>query len=250
MAKGKNKQVETGSGDYGAPLLKKVAKKYTGWGLAIAVAFHIAGVGAYWGSEYLGQENDNIPTVRLLTYTELGPPPSISNQEALAQVAVQSQMVKPTVGVPVPVPDAQVSPEQTIATQQELSKIAGPVTSGTGGSDSVGVSMGNFKVSEDEGPPPDFVPVEKQPAVINQIYPKYPELAQRAGIEGRVWVKIWVDKDGKPRKAVVVKSDADIFNEPAKEAAMETRFTPAIMNKGPVAVWVVIPYTFKLNQAH
>jgi protein TonB len=247
----RKKEINTGSEtpQYGAPLLKKLANKYTGWGLTIAVAFHFAGIGAYWGSQYLSRENDNIPTVRLLTYSELGPPPSITNQEALAQVAVQSQMVKPTVGVPIPVPDAQVSPEQTIATQQELSKIAGPITQGNNGGDSVGVSMGDFKVSDEDGPPPDFVPVEKQPQVINQVTPKYPELAQRAGIEGRVWVKIWVDKDGKPRKAVIVKSDAEIFNEPAKEAAMATRFTPAIMNKGPVAVWVVIPYTFKLKQS-
>ena len=248
MAKEKAVKAGNESVEYGAPLLKKLAKKYTGWGLAIAIAFHFAGIGAYWGSQYLSQEDDNIPTVRLLTYTELGPPPSISNQEALAQVAVQSQAIKPTVGVPVPVPDAQVSPEQTIATQQELSKIAGPVTSG-GGGDSVGVSMGDFKVSTDDGPPPDFVPVEKQPQIISQPIPKYPELAQRAGIEGRVIVRIWVDKDGKPHKAIVMKSDAEIFNQPAIDAAMATRFTPAIMNKGPVAVWVVIPYTFKLNRA-
>ena len=99
-----------------------------------------------------------------------------------------------------------------------------------------------------DGPPPDFVPVEKQPQIINQVVPKYPELAQRAGIEGRVFVKIWVDKDGKPHKAVIVKSDAEIFNQPAQDAAMSYRFTPAIMNKGPVAVWVVIPFTFKLKQ--
>jgi protein TonB len=248
MAKEKTLDAGNGAIQYGAPVLKRLAKKYTGWGLAIAVAVHFAGVGAYWGSEYLGRENENMPTVRLLTYTELGPPPSITNQEALAQVAVQSQMVKPTVGVPVPVPDAQVSPEQTIATQQELSKIAGPVTQGTGG-DSVGVSMGDFKVSDEDVPPADFVPVEKQPQVVTPNVPKYPELAQRAGIEGRVIVKIWVDKDGRPRKAVILKSDAEIFNQPAIDAAMATRFTPAIMNKGPVAVWVVIPFTFKLKQA-
>ncbi len=249
MAKEKAGNAGNEAMEYGAPLLKKMARKYTGWGLTIAVTFHFVGIGAYWGSQYLSREDDNIPTVRLLTYTELGPPPSISNQEALAQVAVQSQAIKPTVGVPVPVPDAQVSPEQTIATQQELSKIAGPVTSGNGGGDSVGVSLGDFKVGDD-GPPPDFVPVEKQPQIISQPIPKYPELAQRAGIEGKVIVRIWVDKDGKPHKAIVMRSDAEIFNQPAVDAAMGTRFTPAIMNKGPVAVWVVIPYTFRLNQAH
>ncbi len=248
MAKKKAAENVAANGQYGAPVLKRLAQKYTGVGLAIAVAIHFLGVGAYWGAQYLNREDDNAPVVRVLKYSELGPPPSITNQQALPQVAVSTPMAKPNVGIPVPVPDAEVSPEQTIATQQELSKIAGPVTSGSGGGDSVGVSMGNFKVPEDDGPPPDFVPVEKEPQIIKQVIPKYPELAQRAGIEGRVIVKIWVDKDGKPHKAIVLKSDAEIFNQPAIDAAMQYRFTPAIMNKGPVAVWVVIPFTFKLKQ--
>lgn len=247
MAEKKAMDTANGEIQYGAPLLKRLAQKYTGWGLVIAVAFHFAGVGAYWGSQYLSREDENVPVVRVLKYSELGPPPSITNQQALPQVAVSAPMAKPNVGIPVPVPDAQVSPEQTIATQQELSKIAGPVTSGSGG-DSLGVSFnpGDIKVGDD-APPPDFVPVEKEPQVIKQIIPKYPELAQRAGIEGRVWVKIWVDKDGKPHKSVILKSDAEIFNQPAMDAAMQYRFTPAIMNKGPVAVWVVIPFNFKLT---
>ncbi len=234
-------------GEYGAPLLKRLAQKYTGIGLAIAIGIHFIGVGAYWGAQYLNREDDNAPMVRVLTYSQLGPPPSITHQQALPKVALSTPMAKPNVGVPVPVPDAEVSPEQTIATQQQLSKIAGPVTQGTG-NDSVGVSMGNFKVPEDNGPPPDFVPVEKEPQIIKQVKPKYPELAQRAGIEGRVIVKIWVDKDGKPHKAVVLKSDAQIFNQAAINAAMQYRFTPAIMNHGPVAVWVVIPFTFRLQK--
>jgi len=44
----------------------------------------------------------------------------------------------------------------------------------------------------------------------------------------------------------VLKSDAEIFNEPAVEAAKQWLFTPAYMNNGPVAVWVSIPFRFKL----
>ncbi|HEY9166086.1 MAG TPA: TonB family protein [Candidatus Kryptonia bacterium] len=247
MADIKAAEASLGPTSYGAPLLKKLAHKYTGWGLAIALTLHGLGIGAYWTAVELGRENENVPMVRVLKYQELGPPPSIMNQQSLPQVAVSAPMAKPNVGIPVPVPDAQVSPEQTIATQQELSKIAGPVTQTGGNGDSVGVALGDLKVGDDE-PPPDFVPVEKEPQIVKQILPKYPELAQRAGIEGRVIVKIWVDKDGKPKQAVVLKSDAEIFNEPAKSAAMQYRFTPAIMNKGPVSVWVVIPFTFKLKQ--
>ncbi len=232
---------------YGASIPRRLAQRYTCIGLAIAVGLHLAGVGAYWAVTYLNREDENMPVVRVLKYSELGPPPSIQNQQALPQVAVSTPMAKPNVGIPVPVPDAEVSPEQTIATQQELSKIAGPVSQGSGG-DSVGVAVGDFKVSSDDTPPPDFVPIEKEPQVIREVKPAYPELAQKAGIEGRVIVKIWVDKDGKPHKAIVLKSDAEIFNNAAINAAMQYRFTPALMNKGPVAVWVVIPFTFRLTQ--
>jgi len=40
----------------------------------------------------------------------------------------------------------------------------------------------------------------------------------RAGLEGRVFVKIWVDKEGKVKQVVVLKSDLEIFNErPSKQ---------------------------------
>jgi protein TonB len=147
------------------------------------------------------------------------------------------------VGIPVPVPDAEVSPEATIASQDELSKQAAPVidASGSGGSTSIEQDL---RIDEE---PPDFVPVEKAPEVVKRIEPKYPELALRAGLEGNVYIKVWVDKEGKVRKAVVQKSDSPVFEEPAKEAAMQWVFTPALMQKGPVSVWVSIPFRFRLT---
>jgi len=55
---------------------------------------------------------------------------------------------------------------------------------------------------------------------------KYPDVANKAELEGTVWVRIWVDKQGKARKAVVMKSDADVFNQPAIDAAMHGFFLP------------------------
>ena len=40
-------------------------------------------------------------------------------------------------------------------------------------------------------------------------------------MEGTVWIKILVDKEGKAKKAVVMKSDAEIFDEPARQAALQ-----------------------------
>jgi len=88
--------------------------------------------------------------------------------------------------------------------------------------------------------------IERRGAGANLM--KYPELAQRAGVEGTVWVKIWVDKEGKPRKALVLKSTAELFNQAAVDAAMKWVFTPALMRNGPVSVWVSIPFKFMLSK--
>ncbi len=224
-------------GQYGAVDLKKNYQKYLMRGVAFATVLHFMGVGAYYAPELIGEEEEPTAIVRIMKYNELGPPPSITNQSAPA-ISVTAPTAKPSVGIPVPVPDAEVSPEQTIASQAELSQAVGPINESPGG--------GEIRI-EDDGPPPDFVPYEKAPQPIKQVQPLYPEIATRAGVEGTVWVKIWVDKEGKARKAVVMKSDAELFNQSATEAAMQWVFTPAMQHNGPVSVWVAIPFRFKLT---
>jgi protein TonB len=235
--------VESAREVYGMKELRGLYRKYAAIGLTISAAIHFALIGGYFAAQYFGEEEEPVMSVRILKYSELGPPPSITNTEAAPQVSVSVPVARPTVGVPVPVPDAEVSPEQTIATQQEMSAVQSPVGEGTGG--------GEVHIEQDisvEEPPAEFVPVEKQPVPVKTVQPEYPDIARRAGVEGKVWVKIWVDKEGKPRRADIIKSDAEIFNEPAKAAAMQFLFTPAMMNNGPVAVWVSIPFVFKLNK--
>jgi periplasmic protein TonB len=234
----------TFSSHSGMQEIKEVYKKNLLRALIIATALHLAIIGSYYLAGWLAEEEEPTMTVRIMKYTDLGPPPSITNTEAAPQVAVSVPVSKPSVGVPVPVPDAEVNPEQTIATQQELSDIQSPAVS-TGGDDG-GVSIEqDINIDED---PPDFVPVEQQPVPVKQVNPDYPEIARRAGVEGTVWVKILVDKEGKAKKAVIMKSDNEIFNENAIKAALGWVFTPAMMNNGPVAVWAAVPFRFKLNK--
>jgi outer membrane biosynthesis protein TonB len=79
---------------------------------------------------------------------------------------------------------------------------------------------GSNMVVEDV-PPADVVQVEREPQPVKKVAAEYPELAMRSGLEGRVVVKIWIDKEGKPNQVVVLQSDAEIFNEPAVEAAKQ-----------------------------
>ena len=226
---------------YGAVELKAVAQKYMMIGVVAATILSFSFIGSYYLVAWLSEEEEPVHMVRIMKYSDLGPPPSLTNQAA-PTVAVAGAAVKPSVGIPVPVPDAEVSPEQTIASQTELSQQAAPALDAGGG----GTSATELKI-EDEGPPPDFVPYEKEPTVVKRIEPKYPDLALRAGLEGNVFVKVWVDKEGKVRKVVLLKSDAPIFEEAAISAASQWVFTPAVMQKGPVSVWVSIPFRFRLT---
>jgi protein TonB len=229
---------------YGAIELKEVQRKYMTIALVIATGFQLTLVGIYYGSKALTTERPPERIIKVVKYSELGPPPSISSASDVAPaVSVAGPTAKPSVGIPVPVPDAEVSSEATIASQTELSQMTSPVST-------EGVGQGAVieqDISVDE-PPPAFVPFEKEPVVIKEIKPTYPEIAQKAGLEGTVYAKLWITKDGKVKEVVIMKSDSEIFNQAVIDAAKQWLFTPAMMKNGPVAVWLAVPFNFTLKE--
>lgn len=234
---------------YGAFELKKLYPRNFAIGLAVAIFVHLILIGFYYFYQAMTREDiDNTPVVRVMKYSELGPPPSVTN-EAPPQMALSGPVAPPTVGLPVPVPSDQAPPEQTIATQQEMSQQAPPsLSADLGGAAQI---TQDIKVEQNTNEEPDmnaFVAVEKLPEMVVAAKPDYPEIAKRAGITGKVFVKVLVDKEGKPRKAVVIKTDSDLFNQAAIDAAMKSAFTPAIQNQHPIAVWIVLPYRFQLQE--
>lgn len=106
----------------------------------------------------------------------------------------------------------------------------------------------NIAAAEDTtGAPPDYVKVDEMPQLVLSGNAVYPVEAEKGGIEGKVFVKIWVDKEGNSKKAMIVNSTDDIFDKPSLDAAMKSRFSPAILKGKPVDVWVVIPFTYKIR---
>jgi len=232
---------------YGAPELKAWYGRFLSRGLGIAIAIHLFTIGLYYAVHHFGADDPPVVHVRLLRYSELGPPPSIAGENTPPPISVSAPKSRPDAGVPVPVPDVEVSPEKTLATQSEMNQGTGAGGEGGGTEGGTGVA-GDIKIADDS-PPADYVAVEKEPVIIKSVEPKYPDMAVRTGLEGKVWVKIWVDRDGKPREVDILQSDADIFNDPAIEAAKQFVFTPAYMNDGPVSVWVTFPFKFELSGA-
>lgn len=94
------------------------------------------------------------------------------------------------------------------------------------------------------------IAVDKEPFVDLSILNRsviYPQVAKRAGIEGKVSVRVLVRKDGKPKKNFIVDSDSELLNKSAVDAIMQAKFLPAIQNGKPLACWITVPISFKLK---
>lgn len=233
---------------YGAPEMLAKYNRYLAWAMFFAVAAHVLGL-IIWILFRLWSAEPEIPMVRVRVIkdvAELGPPPSIAATTAPA-IAVSGPAVRPSVGVPVPVPDAQITEEATIATQEELSQFQAPITTGEGAGmgDSLVISDEALMFAEDEPDIDDFIPYQVAPAIVKRVEPLYPELARKAGMQGKVWVKVLIDKEGKVKKAVIMQGP-EIFHEEAIAAVMQWVFKPAIQQDRPIAVWMAIPISFKL----
>lgn len=105
------------------------------------------------------------------------------------------------------------------------------------------------KVEEE---PTYFVAVEEMPEPIGGIKGIqdkiiYPEIAKRAGVEGKVYVLAFVDESGKVTKAQVIKGIGAGCDEAALDAVLKTKFKPGKQRGKPVKVQVSIPIIFKLQ---
>ena len=68
----------------------------------------------------------------------------------------------------------------------------------------------------------------------------YPKQAQKDGIEGEVWIRALIGKDGAVRKAKIQKSSGKGagLDDAALNAAYKSTYKPALTDGEPVAVWV------------
>lgn len=108
------------------------------------------------------------------------------------------------------------------------------------------------KEEEEDAEPVFFVAVEQQPEPIGglegiQKRIVYPEIAKRAGVQGRVFVKAFVDENGNVVKVELLKGIGAGCDEAAMEAVKNTKFTPGRQRGKPVKVQVSIPIVFRLQ---
>ncbi len=85
------------------------------------------------------------------------------------------------------------------------------------------------------------------PIVLQRQEPVYPPAAREQKIEGKVWVKIWVNPEGIPVNVSVLKSASSLLDEAALQAAGKFTFQPGTIQKKAAWCSVVVPVAFKLQ---
>ncbi len=227
---------------YGAPELREVARDYMFRAVMLATAGYIVLCLVSFGGFLLAKRAPKETSVIVVPYREIAAPPPLSNDAPPPQVAIAIPVAPPTVGVAVPVPDAEAPPEQTIASQEEISQQtqSAPIT---GEGEQIVVQP----PSDDEMPKlGEYVYFEEMPEAITKVPPQYPDIAREAGVDGVVTVQALVGKDGKVKDTKVTKS-VPMLDAAAVAAVRGWVFKPALSNNKPVAVWVAIPVRFNLH---
>jgi TonB family protein len=228
----------------GAFELKRAYQSNLALGLLLAAGLHLAVIAA----------------VRLAAVRQTAPSRVVDViPDDLARVWVQPDVVfvpdKPGViggggirahetGIPVPMDDELVLTDVALPTRDDLRR---RVVGGTvGGDDRTSDDPLQWPVTDTFPKITDVAIGVRLPEPIRKVPPRYPVMAERAGLEGQVIVRALVDEMGRVRDAVVVRCSAPGvgFEESARDALLQWVFTPAVQNDHPVAVWVNIPVRF------
>ena len=224
---------------YGAKDLKDVFRRYMTLAVFLSAAVNTLLIVMALAAMYLNQKLHESHKTRVIVVPfQMLQPPSLSKQQT-EQIKVPDKVAPPSVGIPVPVPDAQAPQEQQLASLEDINKA------------SAGASQSNGNDIVIAGQPEEqssgsYVYRDDEPVLVKAVSPKYPDLARSSGIEGKVTLNVLVGVDGRVQKVDVV-SGVPVLNDAAIEAVKQYLFKPALANNKPVAVWVAVPILFKLS---
>ena len=242
--------------EYGAYKLRKAYNKYLAiamW-IAILIVFLVtAGPTIY---KTLNPEKVSVNRKKIVSITDLAPPPSIGEEQKIEEVNAPPPL-KSTIKFTPPVvkPDDQVT-EEYVPTVDELKDVDPGARTEEGQEGGVDYSL--IEVEEQvveekkEEAPQYFVAVEEMPEPIGGIAAiqsliEYPEIAKRAGVEGKVYVLAFIDENGDVVSTKIPKGIGAGCDEAALYAVKQTKFKPGRQRGTPVKTQVSIPIVFKLQ---
>lgn len=271
LYEGKNKA-------YGAYDLQQKHKGYTSFGLLISLIvvvllFAMPMIISWFTPD--PEEAQKVRVVRVIDYSELSAPPPIERNKVEPPPEVPKMKPKPTVKkyvAPVVKPDKDVPDEEEIVPTQEELKTALPGTESIAG-DSIaeGDWIENYDVATEPvvakpAPPPPPPPKKEEPLNFVEKMPQfpggaeayykflqkniaYPEKALSLGIQGRVYLKFVIEKDGSITDAIIVKGIGFGLDEEALRVIEKMpKWTPGVQNGRKVRVTMHANVLFKIQE--
>ena len=91
-----------------------------------------------------------------------------------------------------------------------------------------------------------FIPYDTAPKPLQSIRPIYPKTAKEKGIEGTVYIQIFINEKGIVTEAEVMKGIPEL-NEAALAAVKKSKWKPAQARDKKVGVWITMPIKFELT---
>jgi protein TonB len=130
-----------------------------------------------------------------------------------------------------------LSPAERTPSQGERAELSAPAV----------VPSGRAIQGQEAGKVPAFVE-SRPPAYGQRQDPEYPEFARRRGYQGTALLRVWVLEDGRVAAVQIKESSGyQVLDGTASKAVWMWRFAPALADGKPVASWVLVPITFRLQ---
>ncbi len=249
--------------EYGAYLLRRTYKFYMSLAMWIAIILFVTGTSApIIISKLKPKDEIKIDRKKIIQITELAEPPSIGEKKEVQTVEAPPPL-KSTIKFlpPVVKPDEEVT-EEYIPTVDELQKVDPGAKTQEGQEGGVDYSLIEVEETKEEEIVDDrrdeaYTYVEEMPSfpggndevmkfIISNI--TYPEIARRAGVNGRVMVQYVVEKTGEITNVAVLKGiGAGCDEEAVRVVKMMPNWKPGKQNGKPVRVKMVVPILFRLQ---
>ena len=93
-----------------------------------------------------------------------------------------------------------------------------------------------------------FIAFDEAPVAISGVKMKYPPMAKAAGIEGKVVVEFFIDKNGVVTEVEIVTGTGTVLDQAAVEAVKKSTWKPARQRTKKVGVWKKLPFKFSLDK--
>lgn len=173
------------------------------------------------------------------------PPPRLDDRFVDPVIPRSATVDAPMPGIPTPVSDALATDDGGLS-QRELNNamLANAVNP-----DSI---KGPVEYVKDDDIPESgaYQELSQAPKLIKSVKPVYPSICIAAQAEGRVYLNLLLDYDGRIMKVEIVRSSGNIaLDEAAVDAAGQFIFSPALASSGrAVRVWLAYPITFTLGK--